>query len=101
AGALKHFNNEMKEAVKATNDMKARVKGNAPEQPLSAYAGTYKNELFGTIHITAIKKNLHVTFDNHVNFNADLKYMDNGEWMLPYSNLSYGIFPLEVIIENG
>ena len=75
--------------------MQARVKGAAPELPLTAYAGTYKNELFGTINITAAKKALHVTFADHVNFSADLNYMDNGEWLLTYSNLSYGIFPLK------
>jgi len=27
--------------------------------------------------------------------------MDNGEWLLTYSNASYGIFPLKFKIANG
>ena len=98
---LKFFNEEMKETVKTTADLQARVKGNTPELPLSAYAGTYSNELFGSITITAEKKELAVKFNDHVNFAASLKYMDNGEWLLTYTNASYGIFPLKFKIENG
>jgi hypothetical protein len=98
---LKFFNEEMKETVKTTTDLQARVKGNAPELPLSAYTGTYSNELFGSITITAEKKELAVKFNEHVDFAASLKYMDNGEWLLTYTNASYGIFPLKFKIENG
>jgi len=98
---LKGFNEEMKESVKTTTDMRARVKGNAPELPLAAYAGKYENNLFGSIQISAEKNGLSIKFNNHVNFSADLRYMDNGEWMLTYSNLSYGIFPLRFTIDKG
>jgi len=98
---LKFFNEEMKETVKTTTDLQARVKGNAPELALSAYAGTYSNELFGSITITAEKKELAVKFNDHVDFAASLKYMDNGEWLLTYTNASYGIFPLKFKIEKG
>ena len=98
---LKYFNQEMKETVKTTTDMQARVKGNTPELPLSAYAGTYSNELYGTINITAEKKGLSIKFNDHVDYAASLKYMDNGEWMLTYTNAAYGIFPLKFTIENG
>jgi hypothetical protein len=69
--------------------------------PLSAYAGKYDNTLFGSIEISAVKTGLSVKFNNHVNFSADLKYMDNGEWLLTYSNLSYGIFPLKFTLDKG
>jgi len=98
---LKYFNQEMKETVKTTTDMQARVKGNTPELPLSAYAGTYANELYGTINISADKKGLSVKFNDHVDYAASLKYMDNGEWMLTYTNAAYGIFPLKFTVENG
>lgn len=98
---LKGFNDEIKETVKATADMRARVKGNVPELPLTAYAGKYENNLFGTIEITANKTGLSVKFDNHVNFTASLQYMDKGEWLLTYSNASYGIFPLRFTIDKG
>ncbi|WP_179414724.1 serine hydrolase [Mucilaginibacter sp. E4BP6] len=98
---LKYFNQEMKETVKTTTDMQARVKGKIPELSLSAYAGTYANELYGTISVTADKKGLSVKFNNHVDYAASLKYMDNGEWLLTYTNASYGIFPLKFTIENG
>ena len=93
---LKGFNDEMKETVKTTADMSARVKGNAPELPLSKY----DNTLFGTIEITAAKTGLSVKFDNHINFSANLQYMDNGEWLLTYSNASYGIFPLKFTLDK-
>ena len=98
---LKFFNPEMKESVKSTHDMQARLKGNKPELPLAAYAGKYTNELFGSIEISPDKDGLQVKFDNHVNFSASLQYMDNGEWLLIYNNLSYGIFPLKFTIANG
>jgi len=98
---LKYFKEEMAETIKTTTDMQARVKGAVPELPLSAYAGTYDNELYGSIAITAEKKELSVKFNDHVDYAASLKYMDNGEWMLTYTNASYGIFPLKFKIENG
>jgi hypothetical protein len=81
--------------------MQARVKGSAPELPFAAYTGIYKNDLFGTIHITAASNSLNVAFDKHVNVSANLQFMDNGEWMLTYRNASYGIFPLKFKIANG
>lgn len=98
---LKYFNQEMKETIKTTTDMQVRVKGNIPDLPLSAYTGTYSNELYGTISITAEKKDLSIKFNNHVDYAASLKYMDNGEWLLTYTNAAYGIFPLKFTIKNG
>lgn len=98
---LKFFSKEQQEQIKATKAMQARVKGTAPELPLRDYTGNYTNDLFGQITISAVKSGLAVKFDNHVNFSADLKYMDNGEWLLTYSNASYGIFPLKFTIANG
>jgi CubicO group peptidase (beta-lactamase class C family) len=98
---LKYFNQGMKETVKTTTELQARVKGSIPELPLAAYAGTYANELYGTINIAADKKGLSVKFNDHVNYAASLKYMDNGEWVLTYTNAAYGIFPLKFTIENG
>jgi len=81
--------------------MSARLKGNVPELPLKAYAGTYVNTLYGPIEITANKKDLLIRFEGHKNLTASLKYLDNGEWMMTYSNAAYGIFPLKFKIENG
>jgi len=98
---LKYFKMSMEKTVKTTTELQARVKGNAPELPLSAYVGNYNNDLFGSISISADKKNLAVKFNDHVDFAASLKYMDNGEWLLTYTNAAYGIFPLKFKIENG
>jgi CubicO group peptidase (beta-lactamase class C family) len=92
---LKGFNPDQKETVKKTDDMLARVKGKAPELPIAAYAGKYQNPLYGQMDISVNKKDLLIKFSNHQYLTASLKYMDNGEWVLAFNNLAYGIFPLK------
>lgn len=92
---LASFEEEMKETVKKTEAMQARVKKNPLS--LSAYTGEYENELYGKISIGIDKqgKNLIVRFPGHNNLWAKLEFMDNDEWLLSYNNLTYGIFPVK------
>lgn len=99
--AWKNFNQDNEEQIKMTNDMLARLKGNKPELPLKAYAGTYVNTLYGPINISVNKKDLLIKFEGHRYLTGSLKYLDNGEWMLTYNDAAYGIFPLKFKIENG
>jgi CubicO group peptidase (beta-lactamase class C family) len=98
---LSDFNIGMAQTIKKTNDMQARVKGQAPELPLKAYTGTYQNTLYGPIEIAANKKDLLIKFSLHKELTATLQYMDNNQWLLTYNNAAYGIFPLKFVVENG
>jgi len=45
--------------------------------------------------------NLFLHFSHTQNLTATLQYMDNDEWLLNYSNLAFGIFPLKFKTTNG
>jgi CubicO group peptidase (beta-lactamase class C family) len=92
--SLQGFNLERGLRLYYIKALKARVKGAKPSLPLSAYTGTYTNELFGDIIITADKNDLKIDFPHHRNLAASLQYMDNDEWLLTYNNPAFGIFPL-------
>ncbi len=98
--SLPGFKAEQNKITGNINTLKRRVKGNAPDLPLSSYAGIYNNELFGKIYISAKGNNLEIGFDNHKNLTAGLQYMDNGEWLLSYNTIAYGIFPLRFLIKD-
>lgn len=70
-----------------------------PELPLSAYTGTYQNDLYGMLSITAesVKQGsprLIVRFQHHPNLTGQLDYMDGNEFRLTFSNPRFGIFPI-------
>ena len=92
---------ETEEAVKNLAAMQARVKGTAPEQPITAYTGSYVNDVYGNINITSMGDELLIKFNSHNNLTAYMRYMDNGEWMLVYSNPAFGVFPVKFRIENN
>ncbi|GAB4091622.1 serine hydrolase [Flaviaesturariibacter terrae] len=73
---------------------KARVKGNKPSLPLAEYSGSYQNPLYGSIRIRTEGDSLVIRFLNHENLEASLRYMDNGEWLMTYNNIEYGIFAI-------
>ena len=81
--------------------MQARVKGEKPTTELKKYVGNYNNELYGPINITQNKNDLLIHFYNTKNLTATLQYMDNDEWLMTYSNIAFGIFPLKFKITNG
>lgn len=91
----------METSTKQINDWKARVKGNAAPLPLSAYTGEYDHELYGSIRIAAKDGDLHITFNGHRNLQADLQYMDNGEWLMTYNHLAFGIFATKFTTADG
>ena len=45
--------------------------------------------------------NLFLHFSHTQNLTATLQYMDNDEWLMTYSNIAFGIFPLKFAITNG
>jgi CubicO group peptidase (beta-lactamase class C family) len=98
---LHGFNQEHEQNLDSINTMKARVKGNKPSLPLQSYTGTYSNQLFGKIQISASGNDLKITFPNHRNLTATLQYMDNGQWLMTYGNPAFGIFPLTFKTEGN
>jgi len=101
AQQLAGFRQEMQQQVGEIEGWKARVKGAAPELPMSAYAGVYTNELNGTITISQIGKQLKINFATKPDLSATLDYMDNGEWLMRYNNIEYGIFTVKFELAGG
>lgn len=98
---LTAFKQGMQQQVDEINSWKARVKGNKPELPISAYAGVYTNELYGNITISQIGNQLKINFSTKPDLSATLDYMDNGEWLMQYNNIEYGIFTIKFDIQKG
>ncbi|SDE20772.1 CubicO group peptidase, beta-lactamase class C family [Mucilaginibacter pineti] len=99
--ALKGFPEEVAASAKKTADMQVRVKNTQPELPLSAYAGRYQNTVYGPIDIVVNKKELQIKLNGHRDITARVQYMDNGEWLMTYSNPAFGIFPIKFKTENS
>jgi len=95
------FRRDMKEQVDEISGWKARVKGQKPELPLSAYTGSYKNELYGKILISQTGDKLKITFPVKPDLSATLDYLDNGEWLMQYNNIEYGIFTIRFDVDKG
>lgn len=90
------------EHLKQVADWKAQVATNPhPALPLSAFAGSYTNPLYGKLRIVAGAKGLTVHFEHHPDLTATLEYMGADKFLLTYSNPAYGIFPTPFTIVNG
>ncbi|MEI6948256.1 serine hydrolase [Paraflavisolibacter sp. H34] len=95
------YQEDQKAQLQEIAGWKKRIKNNAPELPLSAYAGTYSNELYGPITIKPEGKRLKISFGAKPDLWATLDYLDNGEWLLQYNNIEYGIFTIKFDIAGG
>lgn len=98
---LKGFKRELEQQVNEVKSWEARVKGQKPELPLTAYTGIYNNELNGNISINQVGKQLKINFTTKPDLSATLDYMDNGEWLMRYNDILYGIFAVRFNIQNG
>jgi CubicO group peptidase (beta-lactamase class C family) len=95
------FKKGMQEQVDTTNAWKKLVNSAKPELPLSAYTGTYTNQLYGNINITQNGKGLKINFSTKPDLSATLVYMSNGNWLLRYNNIEYGIYSIRFTIDGG
>ncbi len=95
------FTQEMQEQVAMIAGWRARVSGTVPPIPYKAYAGEYTNPLYGPINISVLGNGLKINFRAKPDLTATLHYMDNGEWLMEYNNIEYGIFPVRFDISNG
>jgi len=98
---FRDFSRLMADTLRTIDAWKVRVKGNAPELPLPAYAGHYTNPLYGSQDVRPAGNGLAATFNGHAHLTAKLRYMDNGEWLLEYDNILYGIFSTKFKISGG
>lgn len=98
---LAGFKRGMQQQMNEINGWKARIKGNKPELSIASYAGVYSNELYGNITISQIGNQLKINFAAKADLSATLDYMDNGEWLMQYNNIEYGIFAIKFEIANG
>jgi len=44
---------------------------------------------------------LALKFNSHDNLTAKMEYMDNGEWLLSYDNIEYGIYSVKFSVKDG
>ena len=98
---LKAFDKVMKDTLATINGWKARVKGAKAPMPLSAYCGHYTNKVYGSMDIRQDGGRLVLKFNSHENLTAKMEYMDNGEWLLEYDNIEYGIYMTKFETKNG
>lgn len=98
---FRRFSRRMADTLQTISGWKARVAGNAPPLPLSAYAGHYTHPLYGSLDIRVAGKGLALKFNGHAHLTARLDYMDNDEWMLSYDNILYGIFSTKFKVAGG
>ena len=98
---LAGFKSELQKQVKEIEGWRARIKGARPELPATAYAGVYTNELYGNITISQVGNDGKINFSAKPDLSATLRYMDNGEWLMEYNNIEYGIFLVKFDIAGG
>lgn len=92
---LPSFRAEMREQLETITAWKDRVKGSKPQLPLSTYTGEYTNQLYGSITIRQAGNRLKIAFGSKPDLSALLDYMDNGEWLMQYNNIEYGIHAIK------
>jgi hypothetical protein len=85
----------LQEQLKEIDQWRKRVTGNKPALSLNAYTGVYSNALYGTLNISQKSSQLFIQFHTKPDLTATLSYMDNGEWLMEYNNIEYGIFSIK------
>jgi CubicO group peptidase (beta-lactamase class C family) len=92
---------DMQDSLRVIGGWQQRVKGVSPPLPLSTYAGHYRNPLYGSMDIRVSENRLKLVFNGHDHLTANMDYMDNGDWLLSYDNIEYGIFTTRFRTGNG
>ena len=93
-------NKKQNEESEKMNERVAR-KNSAP-LALEDYTGDYYNTVYGKITVAKTDKNmLTIRFQHHPQIVAFLEYMDNNEFRMTYTPISYGIFPAKFTMQNG
>jgi CubicO group peptidase (beta-lactamase class C family) len=99
---LPKFLDETKAAFNQRTGWNARVEmHNQPRLSLLAYTGDYTNTLYGKIHVSQEKNHLLIQFETKPDLTATLEYMDEGEWLLKYNIVVYGMFAVNFELSDG
>ncbi|MFV0605765.1 MAG: serine hydrolase [Niabella sp.] len=96
--------NSKKEQETSLQNLNNRVNKNSkPPVALNEYAGDYFNTVYGKITIAKTDRpnTLTVHFQHHPQLTGYLEYMDNNEFRITYTPISYGIFPAKFSLQNG
>ena len=94
---LARFKRGEEETMAEIKAWKERLKGNKPPAPVISYAGHYVHPLYGSMDISVKNQKLLLHFNGHNHLTATAEFMDNGEWLLQYDNIEYGIFSMKFI----
>jgi CubicO group peptidase (beta-lactamase class C family) len=95
------FKKEAQQQLREIDSWKARAKGSKPDLAMPAYTGVYTHELYGNITISQTGNRLQINFAAKPDLSATLSFMDNGEWLMQYNNIEYGIFAVKFDIAGG
>ena len=95
--SLARFRKGEEKSMAEISAWKGRLKNNKPPAAIVSYAGHYTNPLYGSMDISVKNQKLVLHFNGHNHLSATAEYMDNGEWLLQYDNIEYGIFPMTFV----
>ena len=91
---------DMKKQLDEIRAWEERLNTTKPVLAYEDYTGEYNNELYGKLTITQTAGKLKLKFHSHDDLTATMEYMDNGEWLLRYDNIEYGIFAVKFKTEK-
>jgi CubicO group peptidase (beta-lactamase class C family) len=77
-----------------------RKKNKAPFNT-SVLLGRYENEIYGTIQIVMVGKQMQVLFSNHPQLVGKLDYLEGNDFLITYNNAAYGVFKMPVVLKNN
>jgi CubicO group peptidase (beta-lactamase class C family) len=103
---LKNFNDDMTRQVKEVDDWKKQAaafsKNGGLTNKQDKFSGKYSHQLYGTITINKVNDGEYVIkFNTHPDLKANLKPLNNTEWLLEYNNVEYGIFKTKFEIDSS
>ncbi len=87
--ALPNFNQEMADQVAQIAKWKESVV--APQKSMVDYSGRYNNAIYGEIEMADKTDHLLIKFKGHNDLTATLKPTKDGEWLLEYNLIEWGI----------
>ncbi len=92
---------EARQLQQWTSWNKRALRNNPTPLPLTAFTGTYWNDVYGTLEVKLENNQLQVYPQHHPQLKASLTYMDQQEFLLEWNHPSYGRFAAPFTIQNG
>jgi CubicO group peptidase (beta-lactamase class C family) len=98
---LPGFKKEMQQQLAQIDKWKARVKDAQPDLPSPNMPVFTQMNCMGQLLSARPGNRLLINFGLKPELSATLSYMDNGEWLMQYNNIEYGVFSIKFAIEGG